>query len=105
MRHVELVCGGPDGRPPRRCAWPAATARGGARDGMRVLSAGGAPAARHRDRAAEGCARARSASPRRGRSSPVADSVHSFVLVDYLPETGQALEELAAFIASSQSAC
>lgn len=29
--------------------------------------------------------------------SPVADSVHSFILFDFLPEAGRALEELAEF--------
>jgi acetyl esterase/lipase len=29
--------------------------------------------------------------------SPVADSVHSFILFDFLPETGRALAEFAAF--------
>ena len=35
--------------------------------------------------------------------SPVEDSVHSFVLFDYLPEAGKALDELAGFVVSSQS--
>jgi salicylate hydroxylase len=32
--------------------------------------------------------------------SPVADSVHSFILFDFLPEAGQALAEFAAFAAT-----
>jgi salicylate hydroxylase len=33
--------------------------------------------------------------------SPVADSVHSFILFDFLPETGRALSEFAAFAGAS----
>jgi acetyl esterase/lipase len=33
--------------------------------------------------------------------SPVADSVHSFILFDFLPETGRALAEFAAFATSA----
>jgi salicylate hydroxylase len=36
--------------------------------------------------------------------SPVEDSVHSFVLFDYLPEAAQALDELARFVDSREGA-
>jgi salicylate hydroxylase len=37
--------------------------------------------------------------------SPVADSVHSFILFDFLPEAGQALAEFAAFADTARADC
>ncbi len=77
------------------------------RQALGVAVAGGPvrpAAAAHPGGRARGTVRQRAAAGRPGAQagvpvafSPVADSVHSFILFDFLPEAGRALAEFAAF--------